>query len=294
MAELIMRHVSDHPWPYSWCQVEWFGLPITLMSSAIFSMILTAIVLMAVIIPMAQRHKATPTGSANALEALVVFIRDMIAKPALHEKALNYLPFLLTLFVYVLGMNLMGMVPLQAIVGILGLPPIGHTATSVPTVCAGLASLALLKIVVSGLLVQVHKIQHEKHWAFLPALLVSPMLWFRSLSPEIPGPVGQLLAIPLALLELVGAIAKCFSLMIRLCANMLSGHTLLVILLMFVLEAVQAWVQLHQTQLLYVGPLVVLGSVAVNLLEILVAGLQAYIFTFLTAMFLGLYAEAGH
>lgn len=127
-------------------------------------------------------------------------------------------------------------------------------------------------------------------WAALPA---SPILWLASLSPEIPGPVGKVLLGPLALLELVGAVAKCFALMIRLTANMFAGHVLLAVLMMFALRAVS---NALEVRMLYLGvsAMCVLGSVGVTILDLLVSLLQAYIFTFLTAMFLGLYVEPSH
>lgn len=288
MSGRIMQMVSDHPWQGCRWQIA-EGVYITWMSSAIASMLITAVVLVAVIVPAARRHSRTPTGSANLLELLVVFVRDTIARPAIGEKAHDYLPFLLTIFVFILGLNVMGIVPLEAISHITGLPPIGHTATSVPTVCAALACLVLLKIISSGLADQAARCKADRHWPTWACCVASPVLWFASLSPRIPGVTGKLLLLPLALLELGGAVAKCFSLMVRLCANMLSGHTLIAVLMVFVFQAVRAYLETKATQLFLVGPAAVAGAVAVSLLELLVAGLQAYIFTFLTAMFLGLY-----
>ncbi|MCJ7542983.1 MAG: F0F1 ATP synthase subunit A, partial [Phycisphaerae bacterium] len=91
-------------------------------------------------------------------------------------------------------------------------------------------------------------------------------------------------------LELVGVLAKCMALMIRLFANMLSGHTLLALLMMFILQALEAQV----ARVFFVGPFCVAASVIVEVMELLVAGLQAYIFAFLTAIFLGLYVESSH
>jgi len=292
-AGRIMDYISDHPWPgCQWQLTE--GITITWMSSAIASMLITAAVLVAVIVPVARRHRHLPSGSANFLEVLVVFVRDIIARPALHDRAYEFLPFLMTLFVYILGMNLMGIVPLEAVSHMAGLPMIGHTATCIPTVCAALACLTLLRIVLTGLETHARKRRVEAGWPVWLCWAISPLLWVRSLCPDVPGIVGRLLAIPLAALELVGAVAKCFSLMVRLCANMLSGHTMAAILMLFAFQVVRAWLETHSTSLFYVGPMVVLGAVAVDLLELLVAGLQAYIFTFLTAMFLGLYTAGEH
>ena len=293
-----ITHVSDVPW--DGCQVELFGMTVTLMSSCIAAMVLVALILMAVILPAARKPKQSPRGMQNLLEAIVVFVRDFIGRPALGDKTEMFLPYLATLFLFVLGMNLFGMVPLGPIFHWMGtvLPslkgkPMGGTATSVPMVCAGLASLTLLTIVGCGLWRAAEHKHAKDKWPMWMALPASPMLWLVSLSPEIPGPVGKILLGPLALLELVGAVAKCFALMIRLTANMMAGHVLLAVLMMFAMQAVSNALQIR---MLYFGvsAMCVLGSVGVTILDLLVSCLQAYIFTFLTAMFLGLYVEPSH
>jgi len=289
----IMYMISDHPWEGCTLAIT-DGFRITWMSSAIFSMLITALVLVAVIVPVARRYKYLPTGLAGFLELLVIFVRDNIARPAFRDNPYHHLPFLLTMFVFILGMNLMGMVPLEAVSHIADLPLIGHTATGIPTVCAALGSMALMVIIVSGLKHHARECGRTHHLPMWLCYLASPILWFMSLSPEIPGLIGKLLMIPLAVLELVGAVAKCFSLMVRLCANMLSGHTLLAILMLFVFQAIRAYLETRATQVFFVAPAAILGAVAVNLLELLVALLQAYLFTFLTAMFLGLYSGGFH
>ncbi len=95
---------------------------------------------------------------------------------------------------------------------------------------------------------------------------------------------------PLGLLEMLGVLAKCMALMIRLFANMLSGHTLLAVMMMFILQALETQV----VRVFYIGPFCIAASVAVEVMELLVAGLQAYIFAFLTATFLALYVETSH
>jgi F-type H+-transporting ATPase subunit a len=96
-----------------------------------------------------------------------------------------------------------------------------------------------------------------------------------------PFPINLLIA----LLEVIGLLAKSFALMMRLFANMVAGHVLLAVLLSFIGMA-QAGLG-TALALIVVSPLVVLGSVAINFLELFVAFLQAFIFTFLTAMFIG-------
>ena len=294
----LSRHVSDVPW--HGCQVEVLGLKLTLMSSRIAAMILVAAILIAVIVPGARKARQKPRGLGNLLESIVVFVRDFIGRPALHEKTDAFLPFLVTMFLFVLGLNLFGMLPLGPVLHWLSGPvpwlagrPVGGTATSVPTVCAGLASLTLLTILACGLW-KAARNKHEKdHWPMWLAVPASPVLWLASLSPKIPGPIGRILLAPLAMLELVGTVVKCFALMIRLAANMLAGHILLAVLMIFALQAVN---NALEVRMLYLGvsALCVLGSVGVTILDLLIAMLQAYIFTFLSAMFLGLYVQPDH
>ena len=297
----LLEHVLDQPWP-GW-GVDVLGVHVTLMSGAIVAMWVVGIVLAALLVPMARRCTYIPSGGQNFLESIVVFVRDTIARLALHEKADSYLPFLCTVFVFVFTMNLIGLVPLdsiRAIAGIGGEYRMGGTPTALPTVGAALASLALLAILGNGLRAAAKR-HHEKHGAPMGTCwAMSPVLWFLSLSPPVPGVVGKVILIPMAILELVSAIAKCIALMVRLCANMLAGHMLLAVLIYLGLAAIRPMFAYAPTDPafhahgIYVLPLCVLGSVALTLMEVLVSGIQAFIFTIMIALFLGMYAEASH
>lgn len=288
-AANLVEQISDHPWPG--CQVRLFGLTITWMSSGIASMLLAAVVLLALVIPLARRWQMVPRGGASVLEIVVYFVRDMIARPALHDKADQFMPLILTLFMFILTVNLMGILPLEAISRIIpGMPLVGGVATAIPTVTGALATLSLFTIVYSGLRKHAQLLRENRRWPMWAAAAVSPFLWVRSLSPKVPGIAGAILGIPLALLELAGMLTKCMALMIRLFANMLSGHVLLAVLMMFILQALETEV----IRVFYVGPFCIAGSVVLEILELLIAGLQAYIFAFLTAIFLALYVETPH
>jgi F-type H+-transporting ATPase subunit a len=289
----IMKMICDHPWPG--CQFEIApGVSVTWMSSAIASMLITAAILIAVVLYGARKHKYLPGGSGNLLEVLVIFVRDMIARPALHDRAYEHLPFLMTTFLFVLGMNLLGIIPLEELSKLVGIPLIGHTATSIPTVCGALALLALGKILVTGLKSHVERCHRTRGWPIWLCWAVSPLLWVVGLAPKVPGVTGKLMTPVLAFFEFIGVMSKCFALMVRLLANMLSGHTLLAVMLLFVFEAVEALFQTGSPNVVVIGPAAIAGGVVVTVLELLVAGLQAYIFTFLTAMFLGLYTAESH
>jgi F-type H+-transporting ATPase subunit a len=295
----LLTHLMDHPW-HGW-RVEAFGMVITLMSSAIAVMILTAATLIAVILPMSRRRGLLPAGGYNVLEVLVIFIRDRVARPALHDKAYDFLPFLLTTFVFVLAMNLTGLLHLDLVINGLGVAipwfkdhPIGFQPTAVLTACGGLAAVTLLTILILGMKTAAENLRSHAGWPMWLCVVLAPLAWVKSLAPSVPGAIGVVLVVPLAFLELIGAFAKCFSLMVRLFANMLAGHAMLAALMMFILMALESMVQEGTGHLIYVGPLCVLGSALISLIELLVAGLQAYIFTFLSAIFLGLYVEPEH
>lgn len=299
-VEDITPHLVDHAWPGDWVKNSWPG--VTLMSNAIASMIIVAVIIVAIVMPLARRYSPVPTRGKNVLEVLVIFVRDMIAKPALHDKAYLFLPYLCTMFVFILGMNLFGMMPIQSLAigiqGLLGIPAehplVGGTATSVMTTCGGLAALSFCTIAILALRRFTIKCHEQYHLPFFLCAMLSPFLWIKSFAPHLTGVAKYVLFVPMMLLEFVGLIAKCFALMIRLFANMIAGHTMLAVLMMLGLEQLQAFVA-HQTHsVLYAGPIVIMGAVAVDVMELLVAALQAYVFTFLTAIFLAIYVEPAH
>ena len=301
LMEYLKSHLADQPWPG--CQVTIGNMTITWMSSAIAAMILVAVGLIAVVVPIARRRTALPSGGYNALEVIAVFVRDSIARPALRDddKAYRFLPLLLTLFVFVLGLNLIGLAPLAMIsawvrwhVPFMEGRPIGATPTAVLTICAALSGIAFLSIFIAGLRHSVHKFHKKKKWPRWLCWLISPLLWAMSLCPPIPGAMGVIMLVPLVFLELIGVGAKCFALMIRLFANMIAGHAMLAILMVFILKGIKSLMGEGLNDVFYVAPVVVVGSAILCLMEMAVALLQAFIFTVLTAVFLGLYAEPAH
>lgn len=294
--EQLMRHVTDHPWP-GW-HVTAFGMPVTLMSSGIFTMLLVAAAMGVGIPLMARRRSIIPGRGQSVLEVIVTFIRDGIALPALREKAYDYLPFLTTLFLFIFVMNVVGLVPLESITLMLGVEEtnkIGGTPTAVATLCGGLAMMAMVKIVGTGLLRAGGKWRrNHPRWPAWACAAASPLLWFASLGPAIPGLVGKAMFFPMAALELVSALAKCAALMVRLATNMVAGHLLLAVIMWIALESLRQLVARTAFHAVYVVPVCVVADAVLCLMEIIVAGIQAFIFTVMTALLLGMYADAGH
>lgn len=185
-----------------------------------------------------------PTGAANALEAFIVYIRDEIVRPNLGEAGDRYLPYFLTLFFFILICNLLGLVPW------------GATATGNISVTASLAFMTFLMINVAG-------IREHGLWHYLQSYVPHGLpFWL----------------VPLMfVIEIMGLFTKAFALCIRLFANMIAGHIVILgfLGLIFIFKAI------------WVAPISVAAAVGLGMLELFVAFLQAYVFTLLTAVFVG-------
>ncbi|MGB2869060.1 MAG: F0F1 ATP synthase subunit A [Bacteroidota bacterium] len=217
-----------------------------------FFLVLAALILCVMAISSARKYRKTlvPSGFASALESVIIFMRDEVVIPNMGKAGLQYLPYLLTVFFFIVLMNLMGLFPY------------GATSTSNIAVTAGMAVISFVMIQVSAI-----RSQGLKHYL---AHLTGGTPWF--LWP---------IMIPV---EIVGLFTKPFALCIRLFANMTGGHLSLLSLLSLIF--------LFQT--LVIAPIPVLFVVGVNMLELFVAFLQAYIFTMLTSLFMGLGIQSGH
>lgn len=248
------------------------GGEITVMSDHI-AMIIAAGFLLMLFLPRSLRRKKAaaddlesmvPSGFANGIEAICQYLRKEIAEPALGKNTDRFIKYIWSVFFFILTMNLLGLVPIPGLSQIsLGFP-IGGTATSNIWVTGTLALTTLFMMVFNGIRIG------GKH--FLAHLCPGP-LW---LAP---------LLVPV---EILGMFAKAFALAVRLFANMVAGHTLLAVLVGFIFGAASA---VGAGAALVVAIPVVAGSVAINLLEIFVACLQAFIFAFLTTLFIGMSIE---
>ena len=204
----------------------------------------------------AQSAGRPPKGFAGAMEAMALWVRQEVVLPNVGPHGEGYAPFLLTVFFFILAMNLLGLLPW------------GATATSNISVTAALALMAFLVIEVTGMRTLGFK-GYMKTIFYLP--------------PGLPGGVGGavlkvLLLVVLTPIELIGKLAKPFALAVRLFANMTSGHVLVLALLGLTF--------LFQSYLVGIGASVLATGVMV--LEVFVAFLQAFVFTLLVAVFIGL------
>lgn len=189
----------------------------------------------------------------NLLETMLLFIRDEVARPAIGKHdADKFLPFLWTVFFFVLACNLLGMVPWAG-------SPTGSIAMT-----GAMALTTFVMVIASG----ISAVGLKWLWdGFVPHMDLP-----KALSP---------LKLMIFAIEVLGMFIKHFVLAVRLFANMMAGHLVLAVLLIFILVAKNSMV------VYAVMPASVLGAVALSLLELFVAFLQAYIFTFLSALFIG-------
>ena len=199
-----------------------------------------------------------PSGLRNAFEVIIVFIRDDVARKSIGPSADRFVPYLLSTFFFILTCNLLGLVPGMA------------TATGNISVTAALALIAFVVIQFSGLR-EYGVIRHFKNLVphGLPLWLV-PLMFA---------------------LELLSTFIKPFALCVRLFANMMAGH---VVILAFVMLIFIFGDLFSPTAAWLASPVSVGFALFVHFLELLVATVQAYIFTMLTATFIGMSAHPAH
>jgi F-type H+-transporting ATPase subunit a len=235
-------------------------------------MMCIAALLMLIVFPILTRRyrsgELIPTGTRNFFEAIMLFVRNDVAKPVLGDDADRFMPFLWTLFFFILFNNLLGLLPLEPITGPIMRALFGEhahavygTATANIWVTGALALTSFIVIQVSG--VRANGLgNYLKHFLAGAPWYMAPVM------------------VPV---EILGMFVKPVALAIRLMANMTAGHILLAVLAGFTAAAAAA----GYGALAGIGFAVVVGSVAIMVLELFVAFLQAYIFTFLTALFIG-------
>ncbi len=240
---------------------------ITLLSDQIVMLILAGLILVLFFPFLVRARKGgdeigrlVPTGFANFIEVICQYLRKEVAEPALQHHTDRFIKYIWSVFFFILAINLLGMLPIAAVTPLFG-THIGGTATGNIFVTATLALMTLLMMVINGL--RLGGSHYLAHFC--------------------PGPIW--LAPLLVPVEIIGLIAKIFALTVRLFANMIAGHILVAVLLSFILMAGQA---MGTAGGIAIAIPVILGSVAINLLEIFVAFLQAFIFTFLTTLFIGM------
>ncbi|HLP71303.1 MAG TPA: F0F1 ATP synthase subunit A [Bacteroidales bacterium] len=231
-------------------------LPLDLsITKTVVGIIASATIGVILFLSLARSYKKTgishPKGIQSFLEPVVLFVKDDIAIPNLGHKAEKYLPYLLTVFTFVILNNVMGLIPFP--------PPFGANVTGNIAVTFTLATCTFLITQFSG---------NKNHWRHVFA------------TPGVP-----LWLLPIMIpVEIIGLFSKPFALMIRLFANITAGHIIVLslICLIFIFNS------------LALAPVSILFVVFMDFMELLVAFLQAYIFTLLSALFISLAVAEEH
>ena len=209
----------------------------------------------------AKRNKGkAPHGVQNLVEPVILFIRDEVAKPTIGDKKYKkFMPFLLTVFFFILINNFMGLIPI---------PPFGANVTGNIAVTLVLALFTFVITTING----------NKHY------------WKEIYNPDVP----WWLKFPIPLMpivELTGVITKPFVLMVRLFANMMAGHMIVTVFvsLIFIFASL-----FGPAVGLAASPVSILFSVFILLLDVLVSFIQAYVFTLLSALYFGMATSDHH
>lgn len=248
LGEFVLHHIIDAKYWYvtPWGPKVYFPEWMAGGSLHVFMMFVAAALLLVLLIPAARREGLAPQGRfAHMIEAFVIFIRDEVVTPNLGAKdGRKWLPFFLTIFFFILTLNLVGLIPGMG------------TATSNINFTAAFAIMIFATFNVAGILKN------------------GPIHYFVNIIPK--GLPFWLLPL-MIVIEFVGLFTKAVALALRLFANMTAGHALIFSLLGLII--------VFKT-LIAAVPLVPF-TLFIYLIEILVAFLQAYIFTLLSGLFIG-------
>ena len=254
-AGWIMHHILDSREIFGLFKlpdIHLFGMDLSITNHVVF-MWIAAVILILTFKSVSKNYKKSflPKGLANFIEILVVFVKDEIARPTIGKGYEKFLPYLLTVFFFILVCNFLGLIP--------G----GATATSNISVTATLAIISFIVIQAGGIM---------KNGVFG---------YFKGL---VPSGLPMILVPIIFVIEILGLFTKPFALAIRLFANMTAGHIVILALLglIFILQTA------------FVAPVSIAFALFIYLLEILVSLIQAYIFTMLSALFIGMAVHQDH
>jgi F-type H+-transporting ATPase subunit a len=289
-GETIIGHVSnsspDHPLIHL---PHVFGIDMS-VSKHVFMLWLVAVLVFLGVTWIVRRHirsgRLVASGAANALEIVVEFVRDGIVRPNVGDKWVRtWTPLVLTLFVFILAANMIGLIPIFEVLGLVdhlvlhspegsfikNLMHGSSTATGNYNVTAGLAIVTFVAIIVAG--TRAHGfVQH----------------WKNLVPPRMPA----LLYVLLIPMELISMLVRPFALTMRLAANMTGGHIAILAILSFVFiftEMMGAAGGIG-VGVLFSVPL----STGIYGLEIIVVLVQAYVFALLSAVFIGMAIHVHH
>ncbi len=278
-ADIIMPHITDShhieiPWPNrawgrevelpQWAPVHVGSVAIDLSPTKhVVNLAVAAALCALVLIFAARSHRrhtelaGHPKGFATGVEATVLYVRDEVILSNVGHHGERYVPYLLTLFFFILFAN------------VLGLIPYGSTATGNISVTATLAVMSFIAIEWAGI--------RALGWGYLNTIFYWPS--------DMPfGVMKVVLFLILTPVELLGKFTKPFALAIRLFANMTAGHVIVLAFIGIIFTFGSYWL----------APAPLGMALGIMLLEVLVSLIQAYLFTLLTSVFIGQIREAHH
>jgi F-type H+-transporting ATPase subunit a len=287
----IMEHISNSSIEHPLIHLpKVFGIDFSVTKHVLMLWIVAAVVF-AVVTLIARRHQkrssAVPAGTGNALEYAVEAIRDNIALPNFGRKWVNtWTPLILTFFVFIFSANLIGLIPIFDVLALLNYYVLhqgpesflvrvthgGTTATANYNVTAGLAMVTFFAIILAG---------SKAHGA---------IKHFKNIVPHgLAWPV-YIILIPI---EVMGMLVKPFALTMRLAANMTGGH----IAILAVMSLVFLFTEMFKTALAGIAVGMFLSvplALGITALELIVVIVQAYVFTLLSAVFIGMAIHVHH
>ena len=233
-----------------------YDLSITKNVAAIWvSIILLLLIMFAVAKAYRKRNTEAPKGIQGVVEPLIVFLRDEVVKPSVGKGYERFMPFLLTVFFFIFANNLLGLIPL---------PPGGANVTG------NIAVTMVLSVIVLLITLAVGNKHYYKH-IFLPDV---PLWLYPIMLP----------------IEIMGVFIKPFVLMLRLFANITAGH----IIILGFMSLIFIFGEMNLFGGYGAAAFSVVFALLMSLLEILVAFLQAYVFTLLSALYFGAATEEHH
>jgi F-type H+-transporting ATPase subunit a len=224
----------------------------------VVQMFIALALLLILMLGVAKRYKEgqgvtrAPKGFQNAVEPVITFVRDEVAKPNIGHKYQKFMPFLLTVFFFILINNIFGLIPGSA------------------NVTGNIAFTAVLGVITFFVI----NFNGNKHY------------WSHIVNPPVPFGI-KFIMVPV---EILSIFTKAFALIIRLFANMLAGHIIIICLisLIFIFSSISTVAGIG------FSPISVAFAAFIYVIEILVAFIQAFIFTNLAAVFIGQAVEEGH
>jgi len=272
-VDIITPHITDAhhlELPYfgevelpRWTPIQIGGLEVDMSPTKhVVMLLVVSLLCMLIMIPAAAASRTQTEnhghakGFAGVIESIVLYIRNEVILPNVGHHGEGYVSFGLTLFFFILFANL------------LGLLPYGSTATGNISVTATLALITFAVVEIAGMKAQ--------GAAYIKTLIYWPS--DQPLAMKLP------MTFIMTPVEIIGKFTKPFALAIRLFANMTAGHVVLLALISLIFTFGSYWIALAPVTM----------GVAISLLEIFVAFLQAFIFTLLASVFIGLIREGAH